>query len=111
MFNQIFESNKGLHDRFGLPHPIPASARRRFLEEVGELLEASALNEADPVGISERHIVDEAADVIYTITGLLRAHGLTADDLTEAMRKICASNDAKTTDTHWLVKGKITRKE
>jgi NTP pyrophosphatase (non-canonical NTP hydrolase) len=111
---QLDRSTAELYARFGLnANTTPASVRRRiFMEEVLELVEASVacdewsvVDHPAPVGIT----LQEGADVIVTVIGLLQAHNIEYDALEAAIERVIAKNDAKTHETHELVNGKITR--
>lgn len=112
-------STAALYERFDLDaDSTPPEKRRKFLmEEVGELVVASALlevpicfgGEAPPV--EDWDVANEAADVIVTVLGLCQSHGITLAEIEAACERVAAKNDAKTPETHALVNGKISRKE
>lgn len=110
--DHLWQSTSDLYERFGLsPSSTPPKSRRKFfMEEVGELIEASALEEDLP-GHRQNGLCEEAADVIVTTLGLLQAHGVALHELEAAIQAVVDKNDAKTLDTHALVDGKITRKQ
>lgn len=102
---RLFISTTALYARFGLTaRSTPPEQRRKFLmEEVGELIADSATHERGCM-------TEEAADVIVTVLGLLQSHGVTLAEINAACELVALKNDSKTTDTHELMNGKITRK-
>ena len=111
----LLESTRALHERFGVLFRVDVS-ERLVAEESYELLRASA--EAEYISIggidSDRErmkLTHEAVDLIVVTLALLQAHGVTDDDLAQAIDAVIAKNDAKTHATHELVNGKITRRE
>lgn len=81
------------------------------MEEVGELIEASVIDDEYSDFESQTHAVKkEALDVVVTVMGLLQAHGVTWEYVEWTANEVAKKNDAKTLDTHELVNGKITRK-
>lgn len=110
----LWQSTRALHERFGVPCTVDVS-ERLVAEESYELLRASF--EADYISIGgidadrERmKLTREAVDLIVVTLALLEAHGVSEDDLAQAMAAVIAKNDAKTHETHALVNGKITRR-
>ncbi len=75
-------------------------------EEAAEVTEA-ALHEPN------YNVVEEAADVMVTLIGILLTRGITYPELEEAIHFVIKKNDAKTEDTHYVdgVTGKIKRRE
>ncbi len=96
-------STQAFYERFGVRLEA-ADAIRVFEEEVGELIEA--VRDGD----SSQHIGEEAADVIVTVLGVCFAAGLSIEDVVQQVNRVVLKNDAKTTDTHALIAGKIRRK-
>lgn len=110
---RLWDSTAALYERFGLDtETTPPSKRRRiFMEEVAELLEESAWDDAShPSSRRSYEVCSEAADVVVTVMGLLQAHDVKLEDFAASMERIAAKNDAKTADTHLMANGKITRK-
>ena len=84
--------------------PQLQSASQNLLEEVNELLDASA-------GEQDRaHIAEEAADVIVTTIGVCASVGVGINELVEQIYQVIEKNDAKTIETHVYLDGKIRRK-
>ena len=111
----LLESTRALHERFGVLFRVDVS-ERLVAEEFRELIRASAL--VDYLSIADvdkrreqEDLAGEAVDLFVVTLGLLQAHGVTDDDLAQAMADVIAKNDAKTSATHVLVNGKITRRE
>lgn len=136
MLHDVFDSGDNLERRFGASPSID-EALRIFNEEVFELINAVVRQDeytycggdtGDTVMeyeyISDVH--EEAADVLYTLLGVLRAvekyyakwhganpelnDGVTVAKFTGALHRILDKNNAKTHETHELVGGKIRRK-
>lgn len=109
---RLWDSTMALYDRFSLTrYTTPPPQRRKVLmEEVGELIEASALLERDSSSVRIRLFTEELADVLVTALGLAQAHGVEMEDIERACEAVAEKNDAKTTNTHHLINGKITRK-
>lgn len=113
-FELLWASTEALYERFGLDAATtpPSKRRRIFMEEVTELLEESAWDDAShPTARRTAEVCNEAADVVVTVMGLLQAHGIYFDELESAIDRIINKNNAKTDATHALVNGKITRKQ
>ncbi len=101
---QLAASTQAFYDRFGVI-PMPEDAIPVFEEEVRELIEAVRQ------GDTATHIGEEAADVIVTVLGVCFAAGLTIDDLITQIDAVIRKNDAKTSETHAVIDGKIRRKK
>jgi NTP pyrophosphatase (non-canonical NTP hydrolase) len=96
-------STQAFYNRFDVT-PAAEDAIRVFQEEVRELIEA--VRQRDAI----THIGEEAADVIVTVLGVCFAAGLNIDDLIQQIEVVMRKNDAKTTNTHAVIEGKIRRK-
>ena len=105
---QLWNSTQDLYERFDLDSPNE-DRRRKLIEEVLELITVSVLEDNGHGGY--RDIINEAADVIVTVLGLLQGHDIEYDDLLTAMGRIAEKNNAKTTETHHIVNGLITRRK
>lgn len=112
----LLASTRALHERFGVPFRVGVS-ERLVAEESYELLRASATNDVWNIDVgfvdhdALMNIAHEAVDLFVVTLALLQAHGVTDDDLAQAIADVIAKNDAKTEATHALVNGKITRRE
>lgn len=124
---ETFQSMEELYERFNVPI-TPDTAARMLAEEVRELLQAAdqrelldrLTDEANTGSAYERlfdaeqakraDLVMEAADVFFTLMGVLRAAGITSAPFKQAVDRVNRKNNAKTLDTHHVVNGKITRK-
>lgn len=106
----LLDSTRALHERFGVPFRVDI-AERLVAEEFRELMRESVLCDADWYDGDKSPLSCEAVDLFVVTLGLLQAHGVSDDDLAEAIAAVIAKNDAKTTATHELVNGKITRRE
>lgn len=102
MFNRLAKSTLEFYERFSYTPNLNA-AHRIFLEEVGELIEASRTQDRED-------IVEEAADVIVTVIGIVLACDISIGELEDAMAYVARKNDRKGYDTHILREGKIQRK-
>jgi NTP pyrophosphatase (non-canonical NTP hydrolase) len=138
VFKAVFTSTLNLYKRFDLT-PVPENTTRKLNEEVYEFLKAvdkaTAVFEVDRL-LDERNIVtsrakydayveavgahyrelhaqiaEEGADVIITVVGVLIAMGITPEQARKALAAKLAKNDAKTPDTHQVIKGLIVKKE
>lgn len=116
LLQELFESTASLYERFGVSDTHPLNRQRIFMEEALELIQASAkLSFYDDTGnitpvVVVQNTVDEAADVLVTVCGLLLAHEIDPDALSKSIERVIAKNDAKTGTTHELINGKITRR-
>lgn len=107
----LWDSADALYAAFDLDAvSVPPGKRRRiFAEEADELKEASALK-----GDAYPHVdtvADEAADVLYTVFGLLQAHGITLEEFRAACERVRAKNDAKRPPEWAYTDGKIRKVE
>ncbi len=107
-FEHAWFSNKAFHRRFGLEDNDVSSRMRKVGEEFVEFMEAStALDLGFP---AKDELVEESADLIYTIFGVLQRHGIIFAELYTAMDRVAHKNDIKTTETHEVRKGQVVRK-
>jgi len=110
----LLASTRALHERFGVPFRVDVS-ERLVAEESYETIKASVVLFQHPqqhMKEQYRHLLArEAVDLFVVTLALLQAHGVTDDDLAQAIADVIAKNDAKTEATHALVNGKITRRE
>lgn len=115
----LLRSTRDLHWRFGVNFDVEV-CERLVTEESYELIKASV--EANFLGFNvdgkpfrfESDIdalVEEAVDLFVVTLALLQAHGVSDDDLAQAIADVIQKNDAKTSETHTLVNGKISRRE
>ena len=110
LLRETWESTEDLYQRHGLDaDTTPPAKRRRFLnEEILELMEASTRNEDYPLDLN--NLLEEAADVMVTLCGLLQAHGLELDFFESACRRKLQNNNEKTAANGYSVfNGKISR--
>lgn len=100
----MWQSNEDFHARFlGRPADVK-EACTAYLEEGLELTEAAFNNTVE-------NVANEAADVLYTVIGVLRSRGISFDDFLIACQQVISKNDAKTHETHYInSQGKIQRK-
>lgn len=119
IFHFLWNSTLSLYKRFGVEDTPVLVRQRIFIEEVLEFIQASTILAAQPPEEQEfgdhcledlkPALIGEAADVIVTVQGICMAHGISLAELELAMHDTILKNDAKTKETHGLVKGKITR--
>lgn len=127
LIQDTYRSMEALYERFDVSIS-PDTTARMLAEEVRELLQAADIratydrltNEAntdvdyewlfDKEQAKRTDVALEAADVFFTLMGVLRAAGIGTVPFKVALDKINQRNDAKTLDTHFVVAGKITRK-
>jgi hypothetical protein len=106
VLKRISTSVTQFYDRFGLDvESVPPAQRRRYLaEEYQEFIEESVLM-SDPSATSGSYarLAGEFADVLYTLIGVMQAHGFTQAELENAVEVICVKNDAKTPENGWKV--------
>lgn len=102
---RAYTSNAALHQAFNIYPPQPRQAGRLVDEEAGELREALAAAENDAPTL------EECADVIYTLMGVLHSRGFTLPELAKAVEAKCATNDLKRPQNGWGLnsKGKIAK--
>lgn len=121
-FSDLWNSTANFKARFGVSTVSPLLCQRHFMEEVTEFLQASCLLETLPYdpehsalvahyNEQQDQVVLEAADIFVTVMNVCQAHGLTLEELSEAILTVATKNDAKTHETHEFVGGKIRRKE
>lgn len=101
----MWKSNEDFHQRFlGRPANFK-EALYAYREECKELEEAVLYEQ------SEWAVACEAADVLYTVAGLLRSDGVDFEMFLDAMQFVISKNNAKTHETHYINEhGKIQRK-
>lgn len=101
----MWQSNEDFHNRFlGRPANLDESLVA-YREECGEL-NLACITEA-----SNEETVLEAADVLYTVIGVLRSRGISFDEFLQACQQVISKNDAKTLETHYVNEaGKIAKK-
>lgn len=119
-FQTLWQSTHNFLTRFDAHRTSPMDRQRHFMEEVTEFLQASTTLWATQKAEGESHfhgycemkdnVLEEAADVIVTTQNVCMSHGISPEELETAMMKVAAKNDAKTTETHHKVNGKITRR-
>lgn len=93
------------YKRFGLgDESVPPVQRRRYLaEEYQEFIEESVLWSDCGDSGSYTKLASEFADVLYTLIGVMQAHGFEQAALESAIKQVCAKNDAKTPENGWKV--------
>jgi NTP pyrophosphatase (non-canonical NTP hydrolase) len=109
---RLWQSTLDLYERFGLDEPgaVEIQARERFLnEEFLELIRESVISDVLEI-IETKHLLEEAADVLVTLVGLLQAHQIDLPSLEAACEFVAQKNDAKTLDTHEYIAGKIRKR-
>ncbi len=117
----LWDSAAALYAAFGLDAvSVPPGKRRRiFAEEADELKEASIEYGIDvhygdgltySYGIKDE-VADEAADVVFTVFGLLQAHGITPEEFRAACERVREKNAEKRPPEWAYSGGKIRRVE
>jgi hypothetical protein len=108
-FAALVRSTADLHERFGTRQTVD-EALDCLREEMRELTDAAAFNMDWVAG--ERHVREEAVDVIVTLLGVLRAWYIRDGAFADTLLTVAMKNDAKTHLTHEVnAAGKIARKE
>lgn len=103
----LIRSTLELHERFGVDFDVEG-AERLCAEEFRELIHASAFAS---MGLGRKPVLEESVDLLVVVLGLLTAHGLTENDLMQAIDTVIVKNDSKTHETHYVdSNGKITRR-
>lgn len=105
MLAKMWQSNEDFHNRF-LGRPANFSeALYAYSEEFRELEQATIYSQ------SEWEISCEAADVLYTVIGVLRSRDIDLEMFLDAMQHVINKNNAKTHETHYINEhGKIQKK-
>lgn len=120
LLTDLRRSASELYAAHDLTLDIP-TARRMFNEEQGELQEAATHYDdlaafatysfyEDKEHKFRAAIAEEAADVLYTLMGLMAACGITPEELDAAARAKIERNDQKRTENGYaVVNGKIQK--
>lgn len=97
-YETLHKSSKDLHKRFGNYPPGFAGQTFAFEEEVKEFLHEVNNQSKD----NKENLLEEALDVIVTISGILMAAGITIGEIQAGAEKVAEKNNKKTTTTHIL---------
>lgn len=106
IFEILHKSSWSLHKRFDNVPPEMTGQLFAFEEEVREAVEeARAFMKGGGV---KANLIEEALDVMVTISGMFLSAGIKLDDLKASAEKVAEKNDKKTASTH--VKDEFTKK-
>jgi phosphoribosyl-ATP pyrophosphohydrolase len=95
ILKRAYDSNEAFYRAFALYPPQPRTAGRMLDEEAGELRDALAARDGDSA------VLEECADVLYTLMGVLHARDYTLEDFALAVEAKCSQNDEKRTGNGW----------
>lgn len=104
---RLWKSTEALYQRFNYDAPVEARITK-FKEESREFLsEVRAFDCGSGAGVA---LMEEGADVLVTLIGLLQKRGVNLEFFLEQCEHVINKNDAKTPETHEVRDGLITRK-
>lgn len=99
----IVTSTTNLYERFGVT-PNRENTVEKFTDEMTEFLDELISDTVNPAKLK-----DEFGDLLVTAIMATRQH-LTEAQMIEAVWQVVAKNNRKTSDTHEVIGGLITRK-
>lgn len=95
LIERTFDSTERFHQLFkgALPTVLPAAAA---LREEHDEVQVALLSE------SKERLVEELADLFYTMAGAALSRGISPAMLKRAMREVIRKNGKKNWQTHWV---------
>lgn len=98
IFETLHKSSWNLHKRFGNYPPDIGGQRYAFEEEVQEILHEA--KEWEKGNSNKESLVEEALDVIVTLSGILLAAGVSLSEMQKQAELVTEKNDKKNAVTH-----------
>jgi NTP pyrophosphatase (non-canonical NTP hydrolase) len=105
---ELQRSSRDLRERFDIDIPDFDAVMRKFYEEVWELSQRAS--EQHYSGMGHANTAEEMADVFVMLLQLADSLEINDEMLQVALNFVTLKNNAKTKETHEVIKGIITRK-